>query len=276
MPPIIIALLRNQALISKYDVSSLRVLYSGAAPLGSETIDEVLKIWPHWRICQGYGMTETSTAVATTSEADPLAGTSGSLVPGAAAKLIDFEGNEVTKYDTPGELYIQSPSVVLGYLNNEKANSETFVHHEDGRWIRTGDEVVMRLAPSGNEHLVIVDRIKELIKVKGHQVAPAELEAHLLTSPLVSDCAVIQVPDERAGEVPKAFVVKGTGAQGQSDEELAKNIAKYVEDHKARHKWLKGGVEFIDVIPKSPSGKILRRMLRDKEKEARRAQGAKL
>ncbi|CAI4210832.1 unnamed protein product [Parascedosporium putredinis] len=256
--PIIIALLRNQALISKYDVSSLRVLYSGAAPLGSETIDEVLKIWPHWRICQGY------------------AGTSGSLVPGAAAKLIDFEGNEVTKYDTPGELYIQSPSVVLGYLNNEKANSETFVHHEDGRWIRTGDEVVMRLAPSGNEHLVIVDRIKELIKVKGHQVAPAELEAHLLTSPLVSDCAVIQVPDERAGEVPKAFVVKGSGAQGQSDEELAKNIAKYVEEHKARHKWLKGGVEFIDVIPKSPSGKILRRMLRDKEKEARRAQGAKL
>ncbi|PKS09197.1 hypothetical protein jhhlp_003811 [Lomentospora prolificans] len=276
VPPIIIALLRNQPLVAKYDLSSMRVLYSGAAPLGSETIDEVLKLWPNWRLCQGYGMTETSTVVCTTSEDDTVAGTSGSLVPGTKAKIIDFDGNEVTSYDTPGELYVQSPSVVLGYLNNEKANAETFVHHEDGRWIRTGDEVLVRLTPSGAEHLVIVDRIKELIKVKGHQVAPAELEAHLLTSPLVSDCAVIQVPDERAGEVPKAYVVKGEGAVGKSDIEVARNIAKYVEEHKARHKWLKGGIEFIDVIPKSPSGKILRRMLRDKEKEARRAKGAKL
>ncbi|KEZ41351.1 hypothetical protein SAPIO_CDS7464 [Scedosporium apiospermum] len=276
VPPIIIALLRNQKLASQYDLSSLRILYSGAAPLGSETIDEVLRIFPDLRLCQGYGMTETATVVCTTSEEDRHPGTSGSLVPGAKAKIIDFEGNEVTTPETPGELLVQSPSVVLGYLNNEKANAETFVHHDDGRWIKTGDEVVIRISPLGNEHLVIVDRIKELIKVKGHQVAPAELEAHLLTHEFVSDCAVIQVPDDRAGEVPKAYVVRGTHAAAHPEDHVAKAIAKYVEDHKARHKWLKGGIEFIDVIPKSPSGKILRRMLRDKEKEARRAKGAKL
>jgi long-subunit acyl-CoA synthetase (AMP-forming) len=111
-------------------------------------------------------MTETSTVVCTTSELDILIGSSGSLVPGTKAKIMGFDGKEVTDYEIPGELLIQGPSVVLGYLNNEKANAETFVWHDDGRWIKTGDEVLIRKAPSGNEHLVIVDRIKELIKVK--------------------------------------------------------------------------------------------------------------
>lgn len=112
--------------------------------------------------------------------------------------------------------------------------------------------------------------------MQGHQVAPAELEAHLLTSPYVSDCAVIQVPDDRAGEVPKAYVVKSKDTGGKSDDDLVLAICKHVEEHKARHKWLKGGVEFIEVIPKSPSGKILRRLLRDKEKQSRQATGPKL
>lgn len=113
-------------------------------------------------------------------------------------------------------------------------------------------------------------------KLQGHQVAPAELEDHLLSHPYVSDTAVIQVPDEKAGEVAKAYVVKTKEAEAKSDEEVARDISKYVEEHKARHKWLKGGVEFIDVIPKSASGKILRRLLRDREKQARKAAGAKL
>lgn len=117
---------------------------------------------------------------------------------------------------------------------------------------------------------------KSLTLLQGHQVAPAELEAHLLTSPYVSDCAVIQVPDDSAGEVPKAYVVKAKETDGKSDDELVRAICKHVEDHKARHKWLKGGVEFIEIIPKSPSGKILRRLLRDKEKADRKAKGAKL
>jgi acyl-CoA synthetase (AMP-forming)/AMP-acid ligase II len=239
-------------------------------------------------------MTETATVVTSTSEQDVLNRSSGSLIPGAKVKIIDHDGNEVTEYDKSGEIYVQSPSVVLGYLNNEKATAETFVIHDDGRWIRTGDEGLVTKAPSGNEHVVIVDRIKELIKVKvrdrsfqiaigrsthksqGHQVAPAELEAHLLTHPAVSDCAVIDTPDERSGEVPKAFVVKSASAASKPEDEVTADIIKYVADHKSPYKWLKGGVEFLDAIPKSPSGKILRRLLRDKEKAAKKRQGVRL
>lgn len=107
-------------------------------------------------------------------------------------------------------------------------------------------------------------------------MAPAELEAHLLTHPAVSDCTVIQVPDDHAGEVPKAFVVKAAEFESKPEEEVAQAIIKHVADHKASYKHLKGGVEFIDVVPKSPSGKILRRFLRDKEREKRRKEGGKL
>ncbi|KAL1887869.1 hypothetical protein Sste5346_009927 [Sporothrix stenoceras] len=276
VPPIVIRLLRSQDVCSKYDLSTVRFMYTGAAPTGEETINDLRVIYPKWIIGQGYGMTETSTVVCSTSEHDTYDRSSGSLVPGAKAKIIGFDGKEVTTYDTPGELLVQAPSVVLGYLNNEKATNETFVFHDDGRWIRTGDEVIVTLSPKGNEHLVIVDRIKELIKVKGHQVAPAELEAHLLTHPAVSDTAVIQVPDDNAGEVPKAFVVRSPAYTSKPEAEVAREIAKHVEEHKAPYKWLKGGVEFIDIIPKSPSGKILRRLLRDQEKAKARKAGSKL
>ncbi|KLP03792.1 Uncharacterized protein Y057_1627 [Fusarium fujikuroi] len=276
VPPIIIQILRFKDICAKYDLSSVKFVYCGAAPLGEETISDMKKLYPDWTIAQAYGMTETSTVVTSSSEDDVFTRGSGSLLPGAKAKIIDLEGNEVTEYDKPGELLVQAPSVVLGYSNNEKATSETFVHHEDGRYIRTGDEAIVTLAPSGHEHIVIVDRIKELIKVKGHQVAPAELEAHILTSPHVFDCAVIQVPDERSGEVPKAFVVKSSLAESLDEGQVANDIMKHVADNKASYKQLRGGVEFLEVIPKSPSGKILRRLLRDKEREKRRAEGAKL
>lgn len=111
-------------------------------------------------------MTETSVVVTSPSEHDVYPRASGSLLPGTKAKIVDAEGREITEYEQPGELLVQGPAVVLGYLNNELATSETFVHHDDGRWIRTGDEALVALAPSGNEQIVIVDRIKELIKVK--------------------------------------------------------------------------------------------------------------
>ncbi|KAI5458989.1 hypothetical protein BGZ63DRAFT_490846 [Mariannaea sp. PMI_226] len=277
VPPILIQILSRQEECRKYDLSSIRFVYTGAAPLGRETAVDLLKVFPNWRLGQGYGLTETSTVVASTSESDVMTGSVGSLLPYTKAKLIDPHGNEIVECEKPGELLVQSPAVVLGYLDNEKANAETFVWHDDGRWIRTGDEVLIRKSPtSGNEHVFIIDRIKELIKVKGHQVAPAELEAHLLTHPYVSDCAVIQVPDDRAGELPKAFVVKARQASGMTDEDVIKDIHKHVEDHKARHKWLKGGIEFLEIIPKSASGKILRRLLRDRERAARKANQAKL
>ncbi|KAF4440626.1 putative phenylacetyl-CoA ligase [Fusarium austroafricanum] len=239
VPPIIIRIIHNQALCSKYDLNSVRWLYTGAAPLGKEVVEEVKRQYPKWRVGQGYG-------------------------------------EEITAYNTPGKLLVQTPSLVLGYMNNERATAETFVWRKDGRWIRTGDEVLIRLSPSGNEHVVVVDRLKELIKVNGHQVAPAELEAHLLSHPYVSDCAVIQIPNDRAGEVPKAYVVKSDACGEQSDEVIARDIFKHVEENKPRYKWLGGGVEFIETVPKSPSGKILRRLLRDKEKEARKQMSAKL
>ncbi|EXM30118.1 hypothetical protein FOTG_05141 [Fusarium oxysporum f. sp. vasinfectum 25433] len=277
VPPIIIRIIHNQALCAKYDLSSVRWLYTGAAPLGSEVVEEVKRQYPKWRVGQGYGLTETCTVVCTTSEDDIDIGSSGSLVPATKAIIIDIEtGEEITEYNKPGELLVQTPSLVLGYMNNERATSETFIWRKDDRWIRTGDEVLIRLAPSGNEHLVVVDRLKELIKVNGHQVAPAELEAHLLSHPYVSDCAVIQTPNDKTGEVPKAYIVKSDACGGQPDEALARAICKHVEDHKQRYKWLGGGVEFIETIPKSPSGKILRRLLRDKEKEARNSLVSKL
>lgn len=279
VPPIIIQMCKNQAVISKYDMSSVSAIFTGAAPLGAETAEELQGIYPSWKIRQGYGLTETSTVVCSSDENDIYFGSSGSLLPGYTAKIMSSEGVELTGYDQPGELIVQSPSVVLGYLQNDKANMETFLDDTDGkgRWMRTGDEAMVRKSPKGNEHIFIVDRIKELIKVKGLQVAPAELEAHLLTHPAVADCAVIPVPDDAAGEVPKAFVVKSSSVGLEDNDRMtARDICKHVEEHKARHKWLKGGVEFLDVIPKSPSGKILRRLLRDKEKEARRSKGAKL
>lgn len=190
MPPIIVQLLSNTATRQNYSLKSVHTIYSGAAPLGVETVEEVKKLYPKWIICQGYGMTtrsppflakptqhadtipttagltESSPGVTSSLEHDLFPGSAGSVLPAQTLKVIDADGKEVTAHDTPGELYIQGPNIVLGYLNNPKATAETFVHHADGRWLRTGDEVVVRNSPKGFEHLVIVDRIKELIKVK--------------------------------------------------------------------------------------------------------------
>ena len=183
------------------------------------------------------------------------------------------DGTEIDSYDTPGEILVKAPSVVIGYLGNAKATEEAFFEDSNGRWLKTGDEGEVRVCPeTGNEHIWIVDRIKELIKVnvrthmkfdgrhstnitKGNQVAPAELEAHLLSHPYVADAAVISIPHESSGEAPKAYIVKSKNiVSGEKDDEI---------------KWIRE-VEFIDIIPKSPSGKILRRMLRDADRSRRK------
>ncbi|KAI8649057.1 hypothetical protein NCS55_01479200 [Fusarium keratoplasticum] len=188
VPPIIIRMLQLKDTCAKYDLSSVKFLYSGAAPLAEETMQELKNIYPGWTVGQAYGqsddgillkvtdlrtqgMTETATVVSSPSEHDIFMKASGSLLPGTKAKIVDTAGKEITGYDCSGELLVQAPSVVLGYLNNEKATTETFVFDTDGRWIRTGDEALFTLAPSGNEQLVIVDRIKELIKVKVSQIS---------------------------------------------------------------------------------------------------------
>ncbi|KAJ3548337.1 hypothetical protein NM208_g1056 [Fusarium decemcellulare] len=274
VPPIVVFMVNHKTLLDKHDLNSVTGVFTGAAPLGREVAETLQNLYPSWIIAQGYGLTETCALVCASAAHDIWFGSSGSLLPSFKARLIAPNGTEITEYDEPGELWVKAPAVALGYLNDSRATLETFI---DG-YMRTGDEVIIRKHPaSGHEHLFIVDRMKELIKVNGFQVAPAELEAHLLTHPAVYDCAVIQVHAPRVGEVPKAFVVKSSSIHpGCSDESTARDIQKHVEDHKARHKWLKGGVEFIDVIPKSPSGKILRRMLRDREKGAKGKLGAKM
>ncbi|GAM84216.1 hypothetical protein ANO11243_022100 [Dothideomycetidae sp. 11243] len=275
VPPIILMMAKSGKTLEKYDLSSVQLLFFGAAPAGEGTIQELQEMYPKWAMRQAYGLTETSCVVTSTSESDVWFGSCGSIIPGIECRLVTVDGKEVTGYDEPGELWVKSPAGTIGYLHNEKSTRETFL--DDG-YVRTGDEAVFRKHPkSGIEHMFITDRIKELIKVKGLQVAPAELEAHILTHPSVGDCVVIGVPSEREGEVPKAFVVKSSSIGiEESNAALKRGIARHVEKHLARHKWLKGGIEFIDVVPKSPSGKILRRLIRDKEKEKRRAQGAKL
>lgn len=173
---------KNKAALEKFDLSSVQSIFTGAAPLGAETAEKLQSQYPSWKIRQGYGkilptvfavlglrlltlpvgLTETSTVICATAFHDILLGSSGSLLPSVQAKIVSIEGAEITGYDQPGELVVKSPSVVLGYLNNSKANKETF---QDG-WMRTGDEALVRMSPQGNEHIFIVDRIKELIKVK--------------------------------------------------------------------------------------------------------------
>ena len=168
VPPIIIGMANNPQVLAKFDISSVTQIFTGAAPLGAETAETLMKQHPKWMIRQGYGLTETSTVMTSTAYDDIWLGSCGSILPLVKARIVSTDGKEITDYDTPGELVVKSPSIVLGYLNNEKANKETFVNG----WMHTGDEAVVRKAPSGNEHVFIVDRIKELIKVKVSALPP--------------------------------------------------------------------------------------------------------
>ncbi|EPS42417.1 hypothetical protein H072_3618 [Dactylellina haptotyla CBS 200.50] len=273
VPPLMILMAKNKALLDKYDLSSVQLIMTGAAPLTEELSLEMDKLYPWMKVVQGYGMTESSTVVTFTSGIDIWHGSSGCILPGIKCRIVNLEGEDLGEGEA-GELLISADNIVIGYLNNKKANDETFVMEHGHRWLRTGDEAVVKKSSKGNQHVFIVDRLKELIKVSGFQVAPAELEGHLLNHPKVADCAVIPVPNDKTVEMPKAFVVLNPGVS--PSEETKQELIKWVADHKSKHKRLGGGVEFIDIVPKSPSGKILRRLLRDKERDRRRAEGAKL
>lgn len=253
VPPIILGLAKTP-LLDQYDISSLRKIFSGAAPLGGE-LAEVASRRVGCPIVQGYGMTEMSPVSHITPGYNGRAGSSGVTVANTLSRIVDEEGNDLG-VDAEGELWVKGPQVMLGYLNNEAATRETL--DEDG-WLHTGD--VARIDSDG--YMSIVDRVKELIKYKGFQVAPAELEALIATHPSVLDVAVIGVPDEEAGELPKAFVVlKPIAGEGKDSALSAEDIRVFVKPHVAGYKQIHE-VEFVDSIPKSASGKILRRLLRD-------------
>ncbi|KAF7965524.1 hypothetical protein HWV62_43070 [Athelia sp. TMB] len=273
VPPMIVLLCKHPA-AGKYDLSSVRAVWSGAAPLSREIVALLEKRLPGAMIGQGYGMTETATTVSSMRLGQRVTnGGAGALIPGVRARVVKADGT-LAKVGETGELVVTGPSMALRYANNEQATKDTFV---DG-WVRTGDEV--RFDEHGE--LWIVDRLKELIKVRGFQVAPAELEGHLLDHPAVADACVVPVPDEYSGEVPLAFVVPAPAVRARiaADPAYAAQVkgelCKSVEGAKTRYKWLAGGVEFVEEIPKTTSGKLLRRVLRDRAREMRKAPAPKL
>lgn len=166
VPPVVVMMIQNLDMLRKYDTSSVKFLYLGAAPLGKELANDLKSVYPDWNICLAYGLTESATVVSSTSRGDVWPGSSGSLLPGAEGRIISADGKDIDAYDTPGEIWVKAPCVVMGYLVNKRATNETFTEDEKGRWLKTGDEGEVRRCPeTGNEHLWIVDRIKELIKV---------------------------------------------------------------------------------------------------------------
>ncbi len=247
VPPIVLGLAKHPA-VDNYDLSSMRKIFSGAAPLGGDLAEEAAAR-VDCAVVQGYGMTELSPISHATAGADAKPGSNGITVPNTECRIVDPDGNDQGT-DAEGELWIRGPQVMKGYLNNPEATAATI---DDDGWLHTGD--VARIDADG--HMYIVDRVKELIKYKGFQVAPAELEALIVTHPAVADVAVIGVPEIEAGELPKAFVVLKPDTEA-----TAEDIQSFVAEHVASYKQIRM-VEFTDEIPKSASGKILRRFLRD-------------
>ena len=251
VPPIVLQLAQNP-IIDNYDLSSLKMIFSGAAPLGVD-LSRACMQRIGCGIRQGYGMTETSpvTHSSPPHPDDMKLGAVGTAAPNTECKLVDPATGLELGPNQEGELWVRGPQVMTGYLNNLEATARTV---DSERWLHTGD---IGYADEDG-HFFIVDRMKELIKYKGFQVAPAELEAVLLSHPAIADAAVIPCADEEAGEVPKAFVVLSGAAS-------AEEIMDFVAERLAPHKKIRF-VEFIAQIPKSASGKILRRVLVEKER----------
>ncbi|PYS50156.1 MAG: 4-coumarate--CoA ligase family protein [Acidobacteria bacterium] len=252
VPPIMLALAK-QPIVDRYDLSSLKLVMSGAAPLREE-ISRVCCERLHCFIKQGYGMTEASPATHMCPEDVEVIkhGSVGRCVPNTECKVIDLETGRELAANQEGEICVRGPQVMKGYLNRAEATRQAI---DNEGWLHTGD---IGYADDAG-FFYIVDRAKELIKYKGFQVAPAELEAILLTHPAIADAAVIPSPDEEAGEVPKAFVVLKSDA---TEEEIKDFVNARVAPFKKVRK-----VEFIEQIPKSASGKILRRILIQQERE---------
>ncbi|KAF9928286.1 putative fatty-acid--CoA ligase FadD10 [Linnemannia zychae] len=257
VPPQVLMLVKSP-LVAKYDISHVRQINVGAAPCSRELIEALLEKYPSVAFRQAYGMSEASPGTHIGLYNDMVHGSAGKILPNQEVRLVDpATGKDIAGPGSGerGEIWIRGPNVMKGYRNNEKATRETI---DSEGWLHTGDVAIVD--EKGN--FFVVDRLKELIKYKGFQVAPAELEAILLTHPQILDAAVIGVENkEQATEVPLAFVVKNqTNSEGQSLTE--QQVIDFVASKVAPHKKLRGGVRFIDIIPKSAAGKILRKDLR--------------
>lgn len=252
VPPVVLALSKSPV-VDNFDLSTLGTIFSGAAPL-DESLTRACMARLNCQIRQGYGMTETS-PVTHSSPSDPQQvkfGSVGVCAPNTECKIIDLETGVPLGPNKEGEICVRGPQIMKGYLNREDATAQTI---DAEGWLHTGDIGYA----NEDHHFFIVDRAKELIKYKGFQVPPAELEAILLSHQAIADAAVVPFPDDEAGEVPKAFVV----LRGEA---TADEILTFVAERVAPYKKIRS-VEFIDKIPKSASGKILRRILVDRDRK---------
>jgi acyl-CoA synthetase (AMP-forming)/AMP-acid ligase II len=256
VPPIVLALARHPA-VTGYDLSSLRLITSAAAPLGAALATGCAQRLG-CRIKQAYGMTELGGTHIVPDTGGGPPDSVGPLLPSAQARIVDCATGLDAGPGQPGELLIRTPAAMRGYLNNPEATAVTI--DADG-WLHTGDVAVA----DREGWFTIVDRVKELIKYKGSQVAPAALEDILLTHPAVADAAVIGRPDEQAGEIPTAVIVLRQPAVGTGP--VARELMAYVAAQVAPHEKIRR-VEFATAIPKSPSGKILRRLLAGRDQTA--------
>ncbi|XP_050444504.1 uncharacterized protein LOC126848040 [Adelges cooleyi] len=251
--PSLLLFLASHPSVKPEHLSSIREITCGAAPASKALIDNfVQKAQKDIIIRQGYGMTESSPVSLYTRIRLPenKTGSTGQLIRGTQARVVSLtDGNDLGPHRS-GELLIKGPQVMAGYLNNEQATKETV--DEDG-WLHTGDVAFY----DEDEYFFIVDRTKELIKVKGNQVSPTELESLILQLKSVADVAVVGIPDVLSGEIPRAFVVKRPGSEISE-----KTILEHVEKNVVAYKKLAGGVKFLDLIPRNPSGKVLRNELK--------------
>ncbi|WP_326671633.1 4-coumarate--CoA ligase family protein [Streptomyces sp. NBC_01257] len=256
-PPIVLALAKHPV-VDRYDLSSLEYIVSAAAPLDADLATACSRRLGLPPVRQAYGMTELSpgTHVVPLAAENPPPGAVGTLLPSTEMRIVSLDApDEDAGTGTDGEILIRGPQVMKGYLNRPEATAEMI--DADG-WVHTGD--IGRVDEDG--WLFVVDRVKELIKYKGYQVAPAELEALLLTHPAIADAAVIGVYDSDGNEIPKAFLVRQPAARDIT----ADDVMAYVAERVAPYKKVRQ-TEFIDAVPRAASGKILRRELREREKQ---------
>ena len=249
VPPVMIALAKHP-LVAQFDLSAIEQINSGAAPLGGDVTDAVAA-----RLgcvtTQGYGMTELSPVSHSSPKSRARSGSSGLTVANTECRVVDPETGRDADPGGEGELWVRGPQVMKGYWKNPQATAETL--DRDG-WLHTGD--IVRF--DGDGHLFVTDRLKELIKYNGFQVAPAEVEAALITHPAVADVGVIGIADDQAGEIPLAFVVPTPGAAAPTLDQLQAHLEGTLSHYKQVR-----ALRIVAEIPKAASGKILRRVLRE-------------
>ena len=267
-PPVVVRLARDE-LVNKYDLSSLKMITSGAAPMTKELVDTVHRRL-NLKVNQAYGLSETSPMTHTQpwDEWYSSVGSVGKMFPNMSARYMSPEGKELGPGEA-GELWLKGPNVFKGYWKKPEATKEAIT--EDG-YFKTGDVGFQ----DKDHNFYITDRVKELIKYKGFQVAPAELEGLLMDNKDIDDVAVIGIDlKEEHTEVPRAYVVPSAKVK-RDDPAAGEAIVKWLNAKVANHKKLRGGVRFVDEIPKSAAGKILRRVLKEKAKEEEKQKGPKL